>query len=117
MTERNAARRWAVYCSTMLPLLGYVGVTVAVLAAAWICHALFVPRLRAGRASSGIASLITLAVLLVTPTVAAAVAAAVAVDRGVVGAPLFFYLGYAVGLVCFIVLNRKYRRFGEDGGR
>ena len=101
----------------MIPLLGYFGVTVAVLAAAWICHALLVPRLESGRVSRGSASLITLAVLLLTPTVAAAVAAAVAAGRGVVGAPLFFYLGYAVGLVCFIVLNRRYRRFGEEGSR
>ena len=103
------------YCITMIPLLGYVGVTVAVLAAAWICHGLFVPRLQSGSTSRGTASVITLAALLVTPTVAAGVAAAVAAGSSVAGAPLYFYLGYAVGLVCFIVLNRNYRRFGEGG--
>lgn len=96
----------------MILILGYLGVTAAVLAAAWVCHSMFVPRLVSGRASRGMASVVTLAVLLVTPTVAATVAAAVAAGEGVPGGPLFFYLGYAVGLVCFIVLNRKYRGLG-----
>lgn len=117
MTLRNAVKVRAVYCSSMLALLAYLGVAVAVVAVAWVCNLVLEPRLSSGRISHGQASAVTLLALLIAPTLAASIATAALVSGGatVYGAALYFYAGYAVGLVCFIVLNRRFRRIGRDG--
>ena len=72
------------------------------------------PRLKDGRASHGKAWAASLLALLISPTVAALIVLTVAAGAtpAVYGATMYFYVGYAVGLVCFIVLNRRFRRLG-----
>lgn len=100
----------------MAVLVSYLGVAGAVVAVAVICNAVFAPRLGSGQSARGTASVITLLALLVTPAVAATIAVTAAARTGTFpyGGPLYFYAGYAVGLVCFIVLNRRFRRLGDD---
>jgi hypothetical protein len=89
-------------------------IAAAVGAAALACNAYFAKALREARSTRGRASAITLISLLVTPTLAAVVASMILarLDALFMGMPLF-YFGYAVGLVCFIVLNRRYRRLTD----
>jgi MFS family permease len=84
-------------------LIGLVIVAVAAL-----CNALLSPRVRSGDTSRGRASAITLVALLVTPAFATLLIL-VAFEVPAVPLTVYFYGGYAVGLVCFIVLNRRYR--------
>lgn len=81
---------------------------LAVVAVAAVCNALLSPRVRDGETSRGRASAITLVALLVTPALATSVILA-AFDVPAMPLMLYFHAGYAVGLVCFIVLNRRYR--------
>lgn len=90
-------------------------IALAVLAAAAVLSVIFSPRLAAGTASPGQASAVTLIALLITPTIAALLALTLARHEAPVihGATLYFYAGYAVGLACFIALNRRYRRISR----
>jgi hypothetical protein len=85
---------------------------LAVVAVAAVCNAVLVPRVQSGDTTRGRASIVTLVALLVTPTLATAVILAV-FEAPVMPLTVYFYAGYAVGLVCFIVLNRRYRDLGS----
>ena len=106
----------------MVMLLVFAIVALSVVAVAAVCHAIFAPRLRAGGASYGRASAVTLLALLITPAVAAIAAVAVLAppSPAAAGTPvgygitMYFYAGYAVGLVCFLVLNRRFRRISGE---
>jgi hypothetical protein len=85
---------------------------LAVVAVAAICNAVLAPRVRAGETSRGRASVITLVALLVTPTLATTLILTL-FEAPMMPLMVYFYGGYAVGLVCFIVLNRRYRDLGK----
>jgi hypothetical protein len=93
----------------------FLVIAALVVAVAVVCNAVLAPRVRSGQTTHGQASAASLAALLIAPAVAATLVVAVA--GGPVPAPyglsLFFYGGYAVGLVCFIVLNRRFRGLAQ----
>ena len=91
----------------------FILISLAVVAVAAICNAVLVPRLRAGEMSHGRAAAFTLAALLITPPVATMLILAL-LEAPVVPLTIYFYSGYAVGLACFIVLNRRYRDLGRS---
>jgi hypothetical protein len=72
------------------------------------------PRVRAGALAPGTAAIRLLIALIVTPPTAAlivfAIARAAALPDAVATLPLATYAAYSVGLVCFIVTNRRMRR-------
>lgn len=89
-------------------------IAVTVVAVAIGCDVLLAGRVRSGAIGYGRASAATLAALLIAPPVAAVLALTV-IDAAVpasYGMGLYFYFGYAVGLACFIVLNRRFRKLG-----
>ncbi len=92
--------------------LVYLLVAVAVMVAAAVCYAVFARRLRSGAVSHGQAAAVSLLTLLITPGGAAILGLALARVwyPAVYASSLYFYGGYALGLVCFIVLNRRFRR-------
>jgi len=100
----------------MVVALAFAGIVVAVVGAAVVCNARFAARVRRGAVSRGEAATVTLIVLLTVPAVAAvgASAALAALSDAPFSAMLFFYGGYAVGLVCFIVLNRRFRDLAAE---
>jgi hypothetical protein len=100
----------------MVVALAFAGIVIAVVGAALVCHLRFSSRVRRGAVSRGDASAVTLITLLTVPAVAAvgASAAVAALSDAAFSAMLFFYGGYAVGLVCFIVLNRRFRNLAEQ---
>jgi MFS family permease len=86
---------------------------LAVVAVAAICNALLTPRVRTGETSRGRASAITLFALLITPALATTLILAL-FEVPAMPLMVYFYGGYAVGLACFIVLNRRYRDMGRS---
>lgn len=96
----------------MSVVLVFLLVALTVGAVAAVCNGIFAPRLKAGRVSRGRASAVTLLALLIAPAVAAILATGLTATRvtAVYGPTLYFYGGYSVGLVCFIVLNRRFRQ-------
>jgi hypothetical protein len=89
-------------------MVTFLLIGLAVVAVAAICNAVLVPRVRAGETSRGRASVTTLLALLVTPPLATMLVLTV-FEAPMMPLMIYFYGGYAVGLVCFIVLNRRYR--------
>jgi hypothetical protein len=92
----------------ILLLIGLVVVAVAA-----VCNAMLVPRVRSGETTRGRASVVTLVALLIAPALATPVILTV-FEAPVMPLMVYFYAGYAVGLVCFIVLNRRYRDLGRS---
>jgi hypothetical protein len=81
---------------------------LAVVAVAAVCDTVLVPRVRAGATTHGRASIITLLALLITPALATSLILT-AFEAPMLPLMAYLYGGYAVGLACFIVLNRRYR--------
>lgn len=91
----------------------FILISLAVVGIAAVCNAVLVPRVRAGETSRGRASALTLAALLISPAVGTMLILAL-LEAPMVPLTVYFYSGYAVGLVCFIVLNRRYRDLGRS---
>lgn len=89
-------------------IVTFLLIGLAVLGVAAVCNALLVPRVRSGETSRGRASVVTLLSLLVAPPLATALILTV-FEAPMMPIMIYFYGGYSVGLVCFIVLNRRFR--------
>lgn len=102
--------------TAIVVVLAFAGIVGAVVGAALVCNARFASRVRRGAVGRGEAAAVTLITLLTVPAVAAigASAAVAALSDAPFSAMLFFYGGYAVGLVCFIVLNRRFRGLATE---
>jgi hypothetical protein len=97
----------------LLPVLLMPATLIAIAA---LCYRVLVPRVRRHELPAARASIRLLVVLIVVPPVLALMlyAASFALSRDSVALarsiPLGTYAAYSVGLVCFIVANRSFRR-------